>query len=105
MFQLVLQFRPWEGRRVEDFDELVVLEGQLESTLEGAALLDGHDIGAGEANVFIHCDDPVAIFETCFPVLGATSLLGRMSAAYRPLNGEAYTRLWPKDSIAEFIVR
>ena len=49
MYQLVLQFAP---KALPDYDALVALERQLTGQL-GESAVDGHDMGSGEANIFI----------------------------------------------------
>jgi len=105
VFMLVLQLKPWgAGGGIQEFDNLVALERELEEALEGTALVDGHDMGSGEANVFVHCEDPEATFARCLPLVDEKGFLTQLSAAYRPFGGEAYTRLWPVSSKSEFIV-
>ena len=97
----MLQFRPWK----KGPDEIVALEEQLADALGGAAEVDGHDWGTEEANVFIHCADPVAAFSTCVPLVRAAGLLPLLSAAHRPLDGGEYTRVWPVEDGRQFDVR
>ena len=104
VFQLVLQFKPWGAGGIHDLDNLVALEDALEKALKGAAVVDGHDMGADEANVFIHCADPAETFARCLPLVDQKGFLTQLSAAYRPLDREEYARVWPMGSKAEFIV-
>ena len=48
-YQLVLQFEP---NTMDDFDQLVILEGKLIEELGSVATVDGHDFGSGEFNIF-----------------------------------------------------
>ena len=81
-YQLVLQF-PADG--LADFDELVSLEEALEKNLSGIAEVDGHDLGAGEFNIFILTDDPVRAFRLTVPTIEARNLIQPLRAAYREL--------------------
>jgi hypothetical protein len=56
---LVLQFT---ARTLADFNQLVALEEKLTEHLNGLAIVDGHDFGQSEFNIFILSDNPVAIF-------------------------------------------
>ena len=47
---LVLQ---WPGSSEADFEELVKMEDELERSLSESAIVDGHDFGSGEMNIFI----------------------------------------------------
>ena len=93
MYQLVLQFKPWGTRR---FEELVRLEDQLAELLSGDAEVDGHDLGSNEANIFISCSDPPVLLQRCVEAAESAGLLSIFAAAHRQLDGEDYTRLWPK---------
>ena len=54
-YQLVLQFEP---NTMDDFDQLVILEGKLIEELGSVATVDGHDFGSGEFNIFVLTDEP-----------------------------------------------
>jgi hypothetical protein len=101
LFQLVLQFQPWQ----KGPDELVGLEDQLADTLGDVAEVDGHDWGSDEANIFIHCADPTSTFATCVPLVRAAGLLPLLSAGHRQLDGETYTRVWPVEDGRPFDVK
>jgi hypothetical protein len=90
-YQLVLQFR---GDSIDDLDELIDLEDRLIARLGDEHLVDGHDIGSGERNIFIHSDDPHAAFAAARSVI-PTKLLSRLRAAFRPRAGGKYSVIWP----------
>ena len=58
MYQLVLPFAPWDDSA---FDALVDLQDRLEELL-GADSVDGHDLGGGEANIFVVTPEPARAF-------------------------------------------
>lgn len=91
-YQLVLQF---PASTIEDFDWLIETEGALESALRGRAIVDGHDMGSGEMNLFIHTNEPEATFKAAQALLGEGERVENMAAAHRELEGEEYTILWP----------
>jgi len=91
-YQLVLQF---QGGALDDFDVLIALEDELGEALGDLADVDGHDIGAGEANIFIFTSDPVGAFNVVRPVLIKSKCLEKVTAAYREVEGEDYTVIWP----------
>ena len=101
MFQLVLQFSPWDSSQL---DALVALEDRLIDAIGEAGDVDGHDGGSGEANIFIHTDQPAEVLALCLPLIRATALPQLLGAASRPLSGSEYTRLWPPASSAPFHV-
>ena len=93
-YQLVLQF---PGDSLTDFDELASLEQTLEKTLSGTANVDGHDFGAREFNIFILTDDPVRAFKLAEPIIEAGKHIQQLKAAYRELQHDRFTMLWPPD--------
>ncbi len=93
MYQLVLQFRA----ATVDFDDLVAIEDELLAAVEPSAEVDGHDFGSGEGNIFILTDDPAATLEIVLPVLRNLSRDRDATVAYRTLEGDEYTVIWPTD--------
>ena len=100
-YQLVLQFR---GDSLDDFDAMVALEDELTEELGDSADVDGHDVGSGETNIFIFTSDPAATFERARPVLERAKQFKAVTAAYREVNGERYTVIWPEGSRQKFAV-
>jgi hypothetical protein len=100
-YQLVLQFR---GDSLRDLDATVALEDELIEELGDAADVDGHDVGSGETNIFIFTSDPAATFHRARPVLERRQQLQAVTAAYREVEGEQFTVLWPEGSRREFSV-
>ena len=100
MFQLVLQFAPWNDH---DFDDLIRLENELESVVQ-AGEIDGHDSGSNEANIFIFTEDPAAVLQSCVPVIAEAGLLEKLAAGCRLVDEETYSRLWPVGESAPFSV-
>ena len=101
MYQLVLQFSPWNDR---DFDDLVRLEDQLESVVH-AGEIDGHDSGSNEANIFILTEDPTGVLQSCMSVISSAGLLPSFSAGCRAVDQEEYLRLYPVDDAKAFSVK
>jgi hypothetical protein len=91
-FQLVLQFN---GDSLGDYDAMVALEDELIQELGDTVDVDGHDIGAGETNIFIVTSHPEITFHRAKAVLDRSQLLGAVTAAYRPVAGQTFTVLWP----------
>ncbi|MHC1727405.1 MAG: ABC transporter [Syntrophobacteraceae bacterium] len=89
-YQFVLQFPEEELT----FDELIQIEDSLVSKLYGTANVDGHDIGSGQANIFILTDFPDEVF---YILKGQLSSRHKaiVKAAYREILGNEYTILWP----------
>ena len=98
-YQLVLQFR---GDSLVDYDAMIALEDELRSELGDSAEVDGHDVGSGETNIFIFTTDPVQTFHRSKIALERKQCLGAVTAAYRRVDGESYTTIWPVASKKEF---
>ena len=92
MYQLVLQFPAF----AVDFDDLIAIEDELLAAVGPPATVDGHDFGSGEGNIFILTESPSATFEIVLPVLKDLSRDRDATVAYRALDGEEYTVIWPK---------
>ena len=103
MHQLVLQFA---ANSLRDYDDLVALEEQLIAEIGeiGDSKVDGHDMGSGEANIFIITSDAQQAFRQLLPVLERTGRLPEVTAAYRDTDKERYHVLWPEDSQRPFSV-
>lgn len=81
----------------DDFNRLVTWEAALIEDLATSAEVDGHDLGSGEFNIFIFTDDPSGTFRRIQGVPETSSVSPSMAAAYRPVDGEDYIVLWPRD--------
>ena len=99
-YQLVLQFTT---NTLDSFDQLVALEEKLLDKLDNTAVVDGHDFGQSEFNVFILTDHPAAVFDKARQIVIDQRLQQGMRAAYRELTAENYVVLWPS-TLVEFIV-
>ena len=99
-YQLVAQF---QATSLDDFDQLVTFEDKLAETLEGFAIVDGHDFGSGTFNIFVHTDEPSATFERLQEFVRIQQRQHRMRVAYRDFSSDDYTILWPPD-LKEFKV-
>ncbi len=100
-YQLVLQFR---GDSLADYDQMIALEDRLIEDLGRLAKVDGHDCGSGETKIFIFTTDPAATFWRVRQTLKQEGRLDTVTAAYREVEGERYTVLWPEGSAQEFRV-
>ncbi|WP_457946579.1 hypothetical protein ACTAQI_13665 [Pseudarthrobacter sp. alpha12b] len=91
---LVLQ---WPAASEGDFDALISMEDLLQSDfLDAYGVVDGHDFGAGEMNIFIETDRPLEAFQHVRTSLGTDQRWDSIRAAYRPVGEERYVVLWPK---------
>ena len=93
-YQLVVQFKIG-GESADGLGLLDALEEKLEEIDDERALFDGHDIGSGEVNFFIMTNEPNGTFARLRLLLEGDGLLNRSEIAYRELDGEEFTALWP----------
>ena len=101
-YQLVVQFA---GPDELDLDAVVALEEELARHVPAGDEVDGHDIGVGEANIFIRTPDPVRTFAAVAPILRSRSPAASWAAAYRAERSDEYVRNWPAGSTDPFVVQ
>ena len=99
-YQLVLQF---DGASIEDFDELLKIELDLGLALSDEHIVDGHDFGSGEMNIFIHTNNPDEAFKVSQEILSNTKI-NEVVAAYRDFDCDEYTVIYPKNYSKEFCI-
>jgi hypothetical protein len=92
-YQLVLQL-PCRSS-IEDYDYLIELEEAIMEGLGDMGIVDGHDYGAGEMNVFIHTDEPATAFEKVRSILNGRSGLEQLKAGYRDFDEDDYIAIYP----------
>lgn len=100
-FQLVVQFR---GNNAVEYDDLITLEDELISVLGESADVDGHDIGTSEANIFILTCEPLQTFQDIKPTIENAGLLQLSTVAFRSVEGETFTIIWPANAAQQFHV-
>jgi len=100
-YQLVLQF---PGDQIEDFDQMLKLELDLDLSLGTEHIVDGHDFGSGEMNIFIHTDNPEDAYKKAKGSLHKLINIEYI-AAFRELEGDNYTVLYPSNFNGAFCVK
>jgi hypothetical protein len=93
-YQLVLQ---WPASAITDYDAVIEIENLLIEKLTDANDVDGHDMGSGESNIFIHTDDPLSALNELKAILADNRCWGNVSIAFREISKTDYTVLWPTD--------
>ncbi|MCK4744357.1 MAG: hypothetical protein KAT25_11100 [Sulfuriflexus sp.] len=81
-----------------------MIENELELVLRDHHQVDGHDIGAGEMNIFIHTNDPNETFELAKKTLSKKDL-EIISVAFRDMKGDEYSVIWPENYNGEFRIK
>ena len=99
-FQVVVQF---SAAGIETFDAFVEIEEALMQALEPEHVVDGHDFGSDEGNIFIHTNDPASVLKAIRLSLGPHRM-NNAKVAFRPMGTEEYRWLHPSDAKSEFHV-
>ena len=72
-YQLVLQ---WLGASTADYDRLISLEEAIRDGVGDMDIVDGHDFGSGEMNIFIHTANPKSALEKIKTLLAVGKTCG-----------------------------
>ena len=91
-YQLVFQL---PGSSRSDFEDLIALERELRTAVSDLGLVDGHDMGVGEMNIFVLTSKPIQVFERARTIPGINRAMPRMKVAYRSIGGDEYEILHP----------
>tara|TARA_R110002096_G_scaffold61016_1_gene151840 strand:- start:887 stop:1198 length:312 start_codon:yes stop_codon:yes gene_type:complete len=101
-YQLVVQFPVTEDF---DFDAVIELETRLTLELGEKYIVEGHDFGAGEINIFIQTDEPEAGYEKVFDMVDV-DLVSNLRMAYRVKSSEdKFIWLYPADNRDSFSIQ
>jgi len=101
-YQLVLQFT---GTVIPDYDSLVDLESVLIDKIQadGRAIVNGHDFGSSEMNLFLTVDEPEIVLSQIRTQIDHP-LMSRFRAGFRPVSEDGFQAIWP-ESLLEFSVK
>ena len=97
-YQLVLQ---WPAVSEADCDRLISLEEMIEDRLGNIGIVDGHDFGFGEMNIFVHTDKPKSVFEKIIALPAVRKNLQQLKAGYRDFEEDEHTAVYP-DGLKHF---
>ena len=100
-YQIVIQ---WDNESIADFDSFIGIEDLLYEKLPARHVVDGHDAGCGELNIFILTDSPQAAFVDIEAVLDAQPYWQDARVAYRKLLSDHFVVCWP-DGLATFSIK
>lgn len=94
-YVLIIQF---QVKSIDDYDEVIRIEDHIIQIVGNSAVVDGHDAGRGEMNIFIFTDHPLSTFALIKEKFGQIAERCGFKAAFREADGEEYTVLWPVES-------
>lgn len=92
-YQLVLQL---PASSIKDYDAMIELEEAILRHLGNIGIVDGHDGGASEMNIFILTDNPDLGFERVKQVIGTKDFMPQLKVAYREIGKDEFTILHPE---------
>jgi hypothetical protein len=92
-YQLVLQ---WSSS-IRTFDEVLAAQDALTDDIGDLALVDGHDAGSGEVNIFLLTDNPELAFGEAKRILTKKHLATGLRAAFRERTRGDYQVIWPAE--------
>ncbi|MGX9773066.1 hypothetical protein ACWYXN_06060 [Janthinobacterium aestuarii] len=92
-YQLIFQ---WDASTIENFDSIVETESILRKNLQRKHSVDGHDMGVGEANIFVLTQFPIEAFDESMRILKGQDALIGVRIAYREVLKDDYVILWPE---------
>jgi hypothetical protein len=101
-YQLILQF---QGDDEDTLDRVIELEDRLIDALDGSttAEVDGHESGDGVINLILLAKNATKVWEKIEPIVeGASDELDINAVAFRQLDADDFTVLWPTDFEGEF---
>jgi len=90
--ELVLQL---PGNSIKDYDAMIELENGIIGAIGELGKVDGHDMGVGETNIFIHTNKPTATFKRIRATPSTNDFMPEMKAAYRKIGGDDFTIVYP----------
>jgi hypothetical protein len=74
---------------------MIRIEDALIKEIGDVAIVDGHDAGSGEMNIFLLTDDTTRSFQESRKVLEAIRAMDMLRAAFRELASDDYRIIWP----------
>ena len=98
-FQVVIQF---PESFFEHANAITEFEHRLMESLPATHDVDGYDVGMGTVNYFIYSDAPQAVLRNFRKYLGTNKVEKKVRIAYRSVEGDVFTNLWPKRDEREF---
>jgi hypothetical protein len=74
---------------------MLKLELQIIQGLGDFGEVDGHDMGAGEMNIFVLTDEPRAAFDRIKVLIGTAELMRELKVAYQEIGKSQFTVVHP----------
>lgn len=98
--ELVLQV---PATSIKNYDALIEWEDSITTGLGSLGEVDGHDLGAGEMNIFVRTDNPELAFDRIKALIATKNFMPELKAAYRPVGKDDFTVIYP-DTLDRFAI-
>ena len=100
-YQVVVQF---DHESLSDFDDLIRMENHLLHRLGNLAVVDGHDFGSREANIFLDSEHPQLLVRALLNLCTEGIIDDSLRVGCREEGDDSYNLLHPVDG-GKFIVK
>ena len=100
--QLIIQF-PLHDASADVFDQLLMIEHELDLVLRNEHSVNRHEMGASEMNIFIQTNDADAAFKLIKNKL-PEKVLQTAVVAYKDSQSAVYSVLWPENYPHKFYI-
>jgi hypothetical protein len=80
---------------IKDCNTFIELENYIIAGLGNLGEVDGHDMGVGEINIFVHTDRPKLAFERIRSLVGTNDFMPELKAAFRDVGKDDFTIVYP----------
>jgi hypothetical protein len=100
-YMLVLQWP--SSSTAGELDLLLSLEDEITDEIGDFGTVDGHDIGAGEMNIFIFTENPKVTFEHIKKINAIANHVASLKAGYREVGEDEYVPLH-REGLEKFFV-
>jgi hypothetical protein len=101
-YQIVLQF---PDSFFADTPAILAFEEKLSSSMPRTQTYDGYDTGSGTTNFIIYSNTPNAVLANFRKYLGTNKVEKKVRIAYRSVDADVWTSLWPKRDTRTFDYR
>jgi len=91
-YQLVLQF---PASSLTDYDAMIELEDRISGRIGSLGHVDGHDMGCGEFNIFVHTNHPKPTFEGIKALPEMKDFMPELKSGYRKFGEDDHTVMYP----------
>ena len=100
-YQITIQI---SANSTNDFDEMIEFEDELIEILKDIAIIDGHDFGSGEANIFVLTNDQYETYNVIKEKYLNATIKNKYKISCREIKNDNLVILFP-DSLTDFHIK